>query len=62
MITDPPPTTSITLQKKICIFLLFDGQVTGDMGHITHDRWKEVNLLSKFQLPSFYALGVTGDI
>ena len=34
------------------------------MWHVTHDRWQwydrwwEVNLLSKFQLSTFYALGV----
>ena len=30
--------------------------------HVQHDTWEEVNLLSKFQLPSYYGLGVTGDM
>ena len=29
-----------------------------DMWHMTRDRWGKVNLLSKFQLPSYYGLGV----
>ena len=28
------------------------------MWHVTHDKWGEVNLLSKFELPSSYGLGV----
>ena len=39
--------------------------VTRDMWHVTHDMWHltrdrngEVNLLSKFQLPSSYGLGM----
>ena len=40
------------LDVKIDTFL------TCDMWHVTQDRWKEVNLLSKFQLPSSYRLGV----
>ena len=34
---------------------------TGDMGHMTHDRWKELNLPFKCQLPSSYSFGDTGD-
>ena len=41
------------------------GQMTRDMWHMTHDIWHlthdrgggEVNLLSKYQLPSSYGLG-----
>ena len=29
---------------------------------MTVDRWEEVNHLTKFQLPSSYGLGVTGDM
>ena len=36
--------------------------VTHDTWHRSGDRWEEVNLLSKFQLPSSYSLGVTGDM
>ena len=36
--------------------------VTRDTWHVKGDRWKKVNLLSKFQLPSSYGLGVTGDM
>ena len=32
--------------------------VTRDKWHVTHDRCGEVKLLSKFQLPSSYGLGV----
>ena len=32
--------------------------VTCDTWQVTHDMWGEVNLLSKFQLSSFYGLGV----
>ena len=32
--------------------------MTRDMCHVTHDWWVEGNLLSKFQLPSSYGLGV----
>ena len=32
--------------------------VTCDMWHGTPDRWWEVNILSKFQVPSSYGLGV----
>ena len=32
--------------------------LTHDMGHVTCDKWEEVNLLSKFQLPSSYGLGI----
>ena len=35
--------------------------VTCDMWHVTHDMWHMVgvNILSKFQLPRFYSLGLT---
>ena len=29
------------------------------MWHMTSDTWWEVNILSEFQLPSFYGLGKT---
>ena len=32
--------------------------MTFDMWHMPRDRWGEVNILSKFQLPSYYVLGV----
>ena len=32
--------------------------VTRDMWHVTYDTWWGVNILSKFQLPSSYGLGV----
>ena len=37
-------------------------QVTCDTWQVTHDKWQvgEANLLSKFQLPSSYCLGVEG--
>ena len=44
-------------------------QVTGGMWHITRDTWHVtcdtfggVNILSKFQLPSFFCLFVIYDI
>ena len=36
--------------------------VTPDTWHVTGDIWEEGNLLSKFQLPSFYGLGARGDM
>ena len=36
--------------------------VTRDTWRVTGARSEEVNLLSKFQLPSYYGLGVTGDM
>ena len=36
--------------------------ITHDTRHMTSDRWEEVNILLKFQLPSSYGLGVRGDI
>ena len=30
--------------------------VTPDMGHMTCDTWREVNILSKCQVPSSYGL------
>ena len=32
--------------------------VTRDMWHLTHKMWGEVNLLSKYQLTSFYGFGM----
>ena len=32
--------------------------VTGDTYHVTHNMWWEVNITSKFQLPSSYSFGV----
>ena len=60
--TDPPPTSITFLskkkeklkKKKIRKKLNF----TGDIWFMTQDRWGEVNLLSKFQIPSFIGLGV----
>ena len=45
--TDPPPTNFTALAKK---------KKKGDMWHLTPDTWQvgEVNLLSKFQLPSLH--------
>ena len=35
--------------------------VTHETRHLTHDRWGEVNLFSKLQLPSSYGLhGIKG--
>ena len=36
--------------------------LTNDTWNMTGDRWEEVNLLSKFQLPSSYGSGVRGDM
>ena len=36
--------------------------VTHDTWHVTCERWEQVNLLSKFQLPSSYGLGGKGDM
>ena len=41
-------------QQKTC----YRWHMTCDWWHMTHYRWGEVNILSKFQLPSSYALGV----
>ena len=55
LITDPPSTSFTTLYKKN-----ISKQAACDMGHVTHDRWREENLLSKFQLPNSYSLGEKG--
>ena len=50
----------LTLKKKLVLIcmLITDPPLTHDMWHMTHDKWGEVNLLSKFWLPSSKGLGV----
>ena len=56
LITDPPPTSSTTLYKKVTCDIWYR---THDMWHLTCDKWWGVNILSKCQLPSYYGLGWT---
>ena len=62
LITDPSPNSFNTLFKKILHVTNAHDMwyVTCDTLHMTGERWEEVNLLSKFQLPSFQGLGVRG--
>ena len=56
--------TNIRVKKIIDILSKLDGvgpvdnRQTGEMWHMTHSRWGKVNLVSQFQLPSSYGLGV----
>ena len=60
--TGYPPVTSFTsLKKKSCdMWHVTRGlwYMTRGMWHLTREMWGDVNLLSKFQLPSSYSLGV----
>ena len=69
LITDPPPTsfTILSKRKKCDIWHVICDKwhvtndtrnMTRDMWYLTHDMWGEVNLLSKYQLPSTCGVGV----
>ena len=44
------------------LYLLVKKNWTHDIWHVTYDRWEEVNLLLKCQLPSSYHLVNRGDM
>ena len=54
LITDPPPTRSTTLSKKLRHFTRGTWHKTCDTWHVTSDTWWGVNILSKCQLPKSY--------
>ena len=58
---DPLPTSSTTwsIKKNIYFNFFYIWQVTRDRWHVTGDTWYMMNLLSKLQLPSSSALGLT---
>ena len=53
-----PHKITLASGRRPRIRKLYAGLVTSDGWHMTNNSWGEVSLLAKFQLPSFFGLGV----